>query len=287
MNLLNFSKYTIMPVIVSSLFLGGCATVKVHPDFKKRHETMRKVALLPPDVEVYEITFNAGNKPLADVKETVETKSAKNIDDAFKGKGYDVSTMAVDPEKLEADPKLKEAWFDIQTLYKQAVNEIKANKKTSFTYEIGSGPNYFAEQHQANVIVLTRQTGTRLSQGMNAAQLVRNVASIATQLLVGVSAGGSAQPPFTLETEIAVIDTESGDILWYNLERSTEDYTKPKDEKVIANHIKRILALFPDSKFKPAAKEGDAADAASIKPQKQSLKPQSFGAPDKKAIVAR
>ena len=276
------SKYWIIPMIASSLLLSGCATVKVHPDFKKQHEHMRKIALLPPDVEVYEITFNAGSKPLADVKETVETKSAAGIEEVLKAKGYDVSTVQVSSEKMDADPKLKEAWFDIQTLYKQALKDIKANKKTSFTYEVGSGANYFAENHEANAIILTRQTGTRLSQGMNAAQIAQNVASALTYALVGVSAGGGGQPPFTLETEIAVVDTESGDILWYNLERITEDYTKPKDEKVISKHIKKILTLFPDSKFKPEAKE-----VASIKPQKQTLKPQSFASPSQKAIVVR
>ena len=245
------SQISLAPLLACALFLGGCATtVKVHPDFAKRHEHMQRIAVMPPDVEAYEITFNAGPKPLADLKELVESKSLQNINTAFKQKGYEVTNVAITSDKLEKDPQLKEAWFDIQTLYKQALKDIQANKKTSFTYEIGSGPNYFADKEKVNAIILTRQSGTKLSQGMIGAQLAQNIASIATSLLVGVSAGGGGQPWWTLDTQIAVVDAESGDILWYNLDRTIDDYTKPKDEKVIHDHINKILGLFPDSKFK-------------------------------------
>lgn len=240
-------------VLFAPMMLTGCATFKAHPGFSMRHETMKDIAVMAPDVQAYEVTFNAGNQPLAELQELVKTKSASNIEELLKDKGYKVTGVQITTDQLEKNAALKEAWFDIQTLHNQALDDIKKNKKKEFTYEIGSGPNYFAENHKADVIVLTRQTATKLSQGMINSQIASMAASAVTIALVGVAVGGNAQPWFSLNTEIAFVDTASGDILWYNLETTTEDYTKSDEKnKVIFNHLQRILKPFPDSKFKKA-----------------------------------
>lgn len=240
--------------MIAAVALSGCATVKMHPDFSERHAKMRHIAMMPVDAEAYEITFNAGEKPLADLQALMKKKSAENIESILKGKGYEVVNVDISQEQLDKNPRLKEVWFDIQTLYREAVKDIQKGKKKEFTYDVGAGPNYFAENHQANVILLTRQRGTKLSDGMIAAQMASTIASIATTILVGVPAGGGAMPWHTLQSEIAIVDAESGDILWYNLGITTENYTKPEDTKVVANHVKQILTPLPDSKFKSQVK---------------------------------
>lgn len=262
-------------LLTGVLLTSGCATVKTHPDFTKKHEHMQKLSLTPPDVEAYEITFNAGAKPLADLKSLVEKSSSKHFEEVLKDKGYDVTAVPIDQAQLDQDPRLKEAWFEMQTLYKQALQDIQKNKKPGFTYEIGAGPNYFAEKYHANAVVLIRQRGTKLSDGMIASQVAANVASIATTLLVGVSAGGGVQPWRTLQTEVALVDADSGDILWYNIDQTVDDYTKPENDKVILAHIKKILGALPDSKLKP---KKPAADKKADKPSQDKKGSANFAA---------
>ena len=260
--------------LIMPLAITGCATTsKIHPDFAKRHEHMQNIALLPSNIEVYEVTFNAGNKPLSELQEYVDAKSSASAAETFEEKGYQITK--VKQSDIDNDPKIKEAWFNIQTLYKQALQDIAKNKKPNFTYEVGSGPNVFADKYQAHAIILMRQTGTKLSQGVINAQLVQNMASIATTLLVGVPAGGGVQPWWTLTTEIAVVDAESGDILWYNLGLTTDDYTDKKKEQLIPKHVKDVLKMFPDSKFKkpePPQSKKDK-EAVLVKPEGSNFGP--------------
>jgi len=267
-------------VASGALLLTGCATVKTHPEFMDRHPNMLRLAVLPPDTEAMEITFNAGNKPLADLKELVQTKSAESIETALKNKGYDVTPIKIMGSDLNEDSALRQAVFDMQTLYKQAIVDIQKNKKKQFTYDIGSSANYFAEKHSVNAIVLTRQVATRLSDGVIAAQLASSIASAVTIALVGVSAGGGVQPHQQLTTEIAIIDADLGDILWYHLGMTTENFTKPENSKPIQKAIDLILKPLPDSKSKKAS----PAAMKKATPASPALKSGNFASSNPKAI---
>lgn len=245
-----FKQLTALSLIASVTAVTGCATVKTHPEFADRHAQMKKIAVLPPDTQVYEVTFNAGNKPLADLTEIAKKHTAGALAKTLETKGYEVTPISVEQKDLDADPALKEAIFNIHALYKKATEDITKNKKPSFTYDIGSSPNYFAEKNGVNALIVTRQVGNKLSDGTVAAQAISTTASVVTTVLLGVSAGGGMSQRYTLLTEIAVVDADLGDILWYHLGQTNENYTKVDDPKPIEKSIDAILKVFPDSKFK-------------------------------------
>ncbi len=228
--------------------LAGCATVKTHPEFADRQAKIQKMAVLPPEVEAYEVTFNAGNKPLPELQAIVKNHTSSALISELQAKGYDASSIKIEQKDIDSDPALRNAFFEMQTLYKKATEDIAKGKKSQFTYDVGSSPNIFADRYQANVLVLTRQVASKPSGGVTAAELVTTTASIVTTALVGVSAGGGFTAPHTLVTEIAIIDADLGDILWYNLGQTTENFTKAENPKPVEKLVKQILGSFPSRK---------------------------------------
>ena len=230
------------------LTVSGCATVKTSPEFMERQAKIQRMAVLPPDVQAYEVTFNAGNKPLPELQEIVKNHTASSLITTLQSKGYEVSNAQISQKDIDSDPALRNALFEIQTLYKKATEDIAKGKKSQFTYDIGSAPNYFADRYQVNVLVLTRQVASKPSGGVTAAEILTTTASIVTTALLGVSAGGGFTAPQTLVTEIAVIDADLGDILWYNLGQTTENFTKADNPKPIDKLVNQILSSFPKRK---------------------------------------
>lgn len=251
--------------------LTGCATVKTHPEFNERHASIKRLAILPPDTQVFEVTFNAGNKPLADIAGIVKKHAMPALSKSLKAKGYEVVEVSIEQKDLDADAALREAFFNIQALYKKATEEIAKGKKKTFTYDVGSSPNYFAEKHNVNALVITRQVGSKLSDGTVAGQVVSTAASVITTVLLGVSAGGGIQPRHTLATEIAIVDADLGDILWYHLGQTNENFTKQDDPKPSERLIDTILKPLPLSKFQDA-KKTSPEESAKITDKKISQK---------------
>jgi hypothetical protein len=265
-----FKRVVAISLIALTAITTGCATVKTHPEFNERHANIRSMAVLPPDTQAFEITFNAGNKPLKELEELVKGRTAEAISKALKDKGYEVVDVKIQQKDIDSNSALKEAFFEIQTLYKKATEEIAKNKKKQFTYDVGSSPNYFSEKYNVNTIVITRQVASKLSSGNVAAQVVSTTASIITAALVGVSVGGGMTPPYTLATEIAIVDADLGDVLWYHLAQTNENYTNEKDPKPITKLVETILKPLPPSKFKSSVPVEAKGDAGSKKPTPDS-----------------
>ena len=267
-------------LVAISFGLSGCATVKTHREFNDRHAHMQKVVMLPSDVQGYEVTFNAGSKPLADLSESMKTTSTESLKTALEQKGYEVTSLTLRQEDLDADPALKDAYFEVKKLYEQAIADMKAMKKRDFAFDVGSAGNYFAEKYGANAIVYLRGNGSRLSSGMTAAKVAEATATLAVTLLTGVAVGGFGQPLYSLSVDTAVIDADLGNILWYNSKEARDNFTNPGDKKTVAKFVKDTIQPLPDSKFKkPAEKKAAGTKAEPVESKKSNFAPKPSPAP--------
>lgn len=249
----------------------GCSTVKVHPEFDERHKSMKHITLLPPDVQAYEVTFNAGNKPLKDLMESMKAETAATMEKVMKQKGYRVTSLPLKQEDLDANPELKSAFFELNKLYQQAIKDMNAGKKKEFTYSVGSAGNYFAEKYNANAIVVVRETGSRLSGGMTGAKVAEATLSIVAAALTGVAVSAPGQPLYSLTVETAVIDADLGDVLWYNLKAANDNFTNPGTPNTVIKFVQDTIAPFPDSKFKSQM----PVEEVSAKPAGSNLTPKN------------
>lgn len=162
------------------LAVSGCTTIKKHPDFEQRHKSLKDVAIVMPDTDAFEVTFNADDQPLPETRDLIQGVSMDKLQDIFVQKGYEVKPVVYTVSDLDSDPGLRDAVFNLNEMYRRAILDIQKNKQKTFTYDISSSANYFADKHQVNALVLTRQVAKQLSDGVITAQTAQNTAAIAT-----------------------------------------------------------------------------------------------------------
>jgi hypothetical protein len=260
-------KQYLMAPVTAVLALGlatGCATtVKQHPEFNDRHSKMQKLAVYPPDVKAIEVTFNTGQKPLPALIEALKTASTKTLQEEFKAKGYEIETIAITQDQIDKDPALKEAVYQLSTLYQKAIADMQKNTKKEFTYSVESAANYFTNSNKANAIIMTREVVLQQSSGLWGAQCASRVAAVTTQILFGVSAV-NVQSHFQNMVEVAIVDADQGDILWYNLKEVKDDYADPSHAETIPNIIKDVVKPFPNMKGYTPPKETKQAQSPKV-----------------------
>ena len=230
-------------ILAFSFSISGCATVKTHPDFAARHKEIRSIQLVPPDVEAYEITFNAGNQPLPAAIEAMQAGTYGQIKNSLEEKGYQY--QAITTEDINSNPQLKSALFEMQSLYKKAIEDITANRKKQFTYSVGSSPNAFADYKPAEALLLIREEAWKKSSGQSAADVTKAIG-------VGVATLGMFVPRVSFKktlVEAALIDTNLGDVLWYNVNMN-EDVTEPTNKNDMMRFIKDVINPLPNSATK-------------------------------------
>ena len=233
------SAFIVPVLLVGSLVMPGCATVKTHPDFAARHKEMHTIQLVPPDIDAYEITFNAGNQPLPAALQAMETGTQEQVKVSLTEKGYQYHIIT--SSELNSNPQLKSALFEMQSLYKKAIEDITANRKKSFTYSVGSSPNAFADYKPAEAILLFKEEAWTKSQGQVTADVTK-------ALGVAVATLGMYTPPMYFKqtaAQVALVDINLGDILWYNVNINING-TEPTNQNDVMKFIKDIIKPLPN-----------------------------------------
>lgn len=232
--------------------LPGCATFKAHPDFAERHQTMQSLSVLPPDVTAYRMTFNQGNQLVPEIIPVLEKASLDQSIRTLEEKGYEVRPLNLTEEELAKNPELRSAIHEVRGLFTKACEDIAKNKKTEFTYTLGSSVNIFADRTDVNALMIARQVGIKKSGGELSADVTKSI-------LVGAMTLGAFVPTVSnssMMMEVAIIDANLGDVLWYNLALTQNtgmflmEGDDPWKEKCTERFIRDLLKPFPDSKFK-------------------------------------
>jgi hypothetical protein len=235
-------KFLIVVFIISS---SGCASYRVHPEFKERHKNIRSVAVMPPDIEVYKLTFKGDKEPMYEVIAVATKQSKDEIEKIFNDKGYQVQELNLSEEKLKDEPDLRSALFNIRELYKKTLGDIAKRKQKKFTYSLGSDINQFADLANSDILVMMKAEGFKKTGGEIAKDIIKSTLIFAATL-------GSVFVHYTPSAAViylAVIDGNTGDILWFNNNQANPNIDMAK-EKHIRVTLKRLLKAFPDSAYK-------------------------------------
>ena len=231
--------------LIGLLFCVGCATtIKYHPAYLEKKETIKKIAIMPPEATVYLITATEGNKVLHDVSLKVEEALLSEIENLVKVKKVVYQNVRLTKEDLEKEPDLKFELTKVQEKFTQINQEIlnKARKK-EINYSIGSDINQFADRADADVLIFIRGTGFKKSAGQVTKDIFKAIA-------ITVATAGVVQPSghytyYAQDLQIAVVDGDTGDILWYN--KGFQEIN-PKNEAGIKNLLNSVFSKFPEVK---------------------------------------
>jgi hypothetical protein len=208
----------LIPLCLFPLFCitEGCmpAPHRAHPQFESRVAKIKALTLVPPAVEVYELSPSG----LSELRDDWCMLGRKNIEEAliekFTSKQYSIRI-------LRADSEVRKELAEIQALYTQVNRSIQLHSY---------GPQVFPEKV------------TRFEYGMGSVQSV--LEACGTDSLVFVTGFDQVSPdnPKTY-VSIALADS-SGTILWYGVKGSKGGH-ELKDPFSTAMLVEEILSSFP------------------------------------------
>ena len=228
--------------------ISGCATYRVHPEFKERHKNIHAVTVMPPETDAYILTFQGDKKRLNDLVPIMEKTTVQELEKVLSDKGYVIKKLELGKEALDAKPQLRETLFNVNKLFTKSLEDIAKGKKKTFTYSLGSEVNTFADLAESDILIFTKEEGIKKSAGEIAKDVTKGLVTSAALLLIGVVYIPIPQTAATI-AHVAIVDSNDGAILWYNNNAINVNWD-PENQKQLAQLIKSLINPFPDSAFK-------------------------------------
>jgi len=236
-----FKKSFIMVFIfVFAIYSCGCATYLVHPEFKERYKLIKTFSVMPPEVIVYKITFKGDNLLMYDLIPIVAQNTIEEIKDILTKKGYEYKELKLDSDFLEKNPEIKTALFNVRQLFNKAINDIEMRKKKRFEYTLGSDINLFTDLSGSDILIFVKEEGFKKSGG----EIAKDIAK---SLLISIATLGSVfvvYYPSATVIKIAVVDGNTGEILWYNHNIGNHNFDCA-NEKALKASVRSVLRPFP------------------------------------------
>jgi hypothetical protein len=228
------------------LFLVGCvpAAYVTHPNYAHRVGQFKKVSLLPPRVDVFEIGAGGVVEKIDDWSQAgtqnvlrafeVELASRKGIEvNVFDPRGL--------PDSLRSELDQTQLLFDavvasvVPHLYGIAPQRFD-DKRTNFDYSLGIDTAKL-NTGDTDAFLVIKGLDHISSGGRQALQLTTMLAAAALGVVVIPQGGVTAM-------NVALVDARSGDIIWFISTRS-EGGTDLRSPASATNFVRTSLEGFP------------------------------------------
>ncbi|MDX1763850.1 MAG: hypothetical protein R3231_05975 [bacterium] len=254
-------------VLVASFVLNGCAHRWAHPDFETRSTSVNRIAVVPVDVEVYKLNFSGDHEVLYDQVEQAMACGEACLDRALVRKGYEVVRLDTSPGVLDAKPHLKDALFKVRAEFQKALQDMQKRRSEAFEYRVGPEINVVADAAKADVVLLYDIEAFKKSAG----QISKDVAK---SILIGAATLGNVIPIYATKVtrlQVAIVDGDSGDVLWYNNNFAGNFSFDVSHEKTLERTVVGMLSKYPEHHARVAGNEGtDSAPDDSSEPEDES-----------------
>jgi hypothetical protein len=209
---------------------------------------MKNLAIMKPDIEIIKRTATQENEMMFDLIPQVSTNIAREIISYLEEKDLELKIIDISEEELRENPALRTDLGIVREAFDRANSEIlikayRKGKDKEFNFSMGSGVNQFADRAGVDALLFVRGKATKKSGGAIAKDVAKSV-------LIGVATLGQAVvvfPSGTTMLQAAVVDADTGDVLWYNLAGDYRTDCSPDNEKCIRRLVKKIFKKFPDS----------------------------------------
>ena len=229
-----------------ALTLLGCVppAFVTHPNIGERAPQLKKLTLLPPRVDVFEIGAGGVLEKIDDWSES----GVRNVLKAFEselGQRNGVQLSSLDtaqlPDELKVELEQTQLLFDAVSasvaLHVYGQEPLRFDdKKTNFQYSLGAETAKLATTG-ADAFVIVKGIDQISSPGRQAVQLGTMIAAAVVGIAVVPQGGITAM-------NAALVDARSGDILWYVSLRSPGGHDL-RDPASVSAFVKNLLTGFP------------------------------------------
>lgn len=252
-------RVRVLLLLFASLLASGCASYRVHPEFKERHPRIVSMAVLPPDFEVYRLSFKGDKDPMHDVTKRASDIIQDELSREIKSKGYQVQPMDLSEKALSQKPEVRSAWHTVKELHAKALSDFLKGRQKKFTYSVGPDVNILGDHAQCDTLVLVKGEGVKKTGG-----------EIAREVFFHILFGTGVMPSDTT-LWISFIDGNTGDVLWLNTNADNR-YSRdadPADTARLRTVVERLADPFPKS----ASLEMEEKSRKAKKPKQRAPSP--------------
>lgn len=240
---------TLMGISALGLFLlvAGCVATpewyqmyqgpdRSHPELARRSKAVRVLALLPPDIKIYELTAGGVSELRDDWSAAGRETVSRALMQAFKQRNIAV-------KRLAAEREAQEGFEEVYTLYRAVSASIIEHtyrqhpfpqKLQYFDYSVGALDTVL-QRHQADGLVVVYGIDEISTAGRKA---LRGVG-----LVLGAITGQSVLSKGTTALSLALVD-RSGSILWYKIEGDEGGFDL-RDPESTTGFVQQLVAGFP------------------------------------------
>ncbi len=238
-------RHVIPFVLLGLVLFGGCSSKPYRdvPDLEARLQSAKSITLLPPKVDVYEVSTGGIDEKIDEWSKS----GTENVTKALKEELEDTSGFylkIVQPESLSVSAS--ENLDETQALYEALNSSIAlhmygdekerfSDRMDNFQYSLGSEVNDIVPQ--SDLLLLVRGVDFRASTGRG---LVKAGLAVIGALFGYVSVP-EGEPTLL---SLSVVEAKTGDILWYNLlvRRGAADFREYKSSLSL---VKKLFKKFP------------------------------------------
>lgn len=209
--------------LLAIAFLSGCATTpyRAHPQFEERLGAGLRVAVMPPDVKVYQITAGEVRERMDEWSETARTNVLAAINKRLTSGGahtirkFDPSVSAAAREEFEDAQSLFRAVALSAALHAYPTPAQLQTKTEHFDYSLGPLPT-LAQASEADALLFVQGLDHVSTSGRVARNVVVTILAVAATAASGVplflpSSGGGVTAIWA-----GLVDAQTGDVLWFN-----------------------------------------------------------------------
>lgn len=224
-------------IVMAILVLGACVQTKTQrPEGTfVRPSGSLNVLLMPPDVELFEMTVGGLLEPMAEWSETGRQNVIAALEDNLTGRDATLvpyaSEAAVDFKSEHVQlVKLHDVVGGTIVMHNLLPPTTSLPTKTAFDWSLGSGTRVLADEYGADYALFVTMRDSFASGG--------RAALIVFGAILGVGIPGGSQYGFA-----SLVDLRSGEIVWFNqLASGTGDLRKPESAQAAC---RQLLTEFP------------------------------------------
>lgn len=206
-------------LLLVAMAVTGCAITpyRAHPDAARRLPTLKRLALMPPDVKVY--SLSAGGVP--ELMDDWSERGRRNAADAVRRAltAHDGTYVLRDFAPDATDPRLTQQFEDVRALvdairsttilHTYNPNLMIEEKLQNFRYSVGPVPD-LAEAADADALVFVSGVDHISTGGRKALMVLGLLVGGVTGVYAGPVAGVS-------QMTVVVVEPRTGDVLWFNV----------------------------------------------------------------------
>lgn len=248
------AKTILLTTLLFFTFLSAAsAEGNVHPDLTKKAEHIKRISLLPPQIDMFEISAGGSLEKMEDWSQPARTHMRKSIKEEF-AKREHLQLTEFDEQAISSTART--TYNQTLLLYDAVLSAIMTHtfqssyqrsalffpwKARDFAYSVGKEIDVFAPNVDAYVLI--RGFDQRSSVGRKALGVGTAIVGAAVGVVIIPQRGANL---FTA----SLIDAHTGDILWFSKSLAPYDLRKPEEAtKLVLEFMSELPSLgHPPSK---------------------------------------